>query len=408
VFGEGLAHALDLSGGFTRFRNSAGMSDDPQRESRFWKGYFRAEREQEVPWGTLDLGTYWELSRYTYVLDERFTNLSRATDTNGLIHAYVQTRFDFGDRVTLTPSIGSQLSGFREAPTYEPRLRLSVFPDGTPQQEVTLALGKYNQFEDGITDKRDAGTVFTVWTPSFSDDNAPQALHAILGYRQRIGSQLQLSVEGYAKDLSNIPVPTWTPIARFNTEFAFADGQAYGADVRAEWDAGPLYLFAGYGWSTVTYEASTDDLGAWVGGDLFEYSPSHDRRHQISTVASYEMGPYSVNLSWQYGSGRPYTQVYGFDLALRVSQLSEAPTQDPGTALTYYGEPYGARLPAYHRLDASVQRTFDLSARTSMETTIGAINLYDRSNVFYYDINTLERVDQTRLLPYVSLRIVLD
>jgi hypothetical protein len=34
---------------------------------------------------------------------------------------------------------------------------------------------------------------------------------------------------------------------------------------------------------------------------------------------------------------------------------------------------------------------------------VGAINAYDMRNVFYYDVNTFEQVDQTPLLPYASL-----
>jgi len=408
VFGEDLNHTLDISAGFTRFNNTAGTAGNPERTARFWKGFTSIKRAQNVPWGTVDVGTYWMMARYSYALDEKFVALDAAQDINGAIRAHARTDIEFGNRVTVSPSIGSQFSGRLSAPTYEPRLRMTYRPDGTDRQEVSLALGKYNQVEEGLTDKRDAGTVFTVWTATFADQRTPQALHGILGYRQRLGSSVELSIEGYGKDLQNIPVPQWTPLARFSTELTVADGLAYGADVRGTISTGPFYLFVGYGWSTVTYQAGTDDLGAWIGGDLFEYAPSHDRRHQVNAVASYEMAGVMASANWEFGSGRPYTQVYGFDLALRVSQLNEYPLDDAGTALTYYGEPYGARLPTYHRLDVSLSRSFDLSPQVSLEAKAGAINTYNRNNVFYYDINSLERVNQTPFLPYVSIRVTVD
>jgi hypothetical protein len=37
----------------------------------------------------------------------------------------------------------------------------------------------------------------------------------------------------------------------------------------------------------------------------------------------------------------------------------------------------------------------------------GAINAYNRSNLFYVDIFTQERVDQLPILPYLSLTVAL-
>jgi hypothetical protein len=38
----------------------------------------------------------------------------------------------------------------------------------------------------------------------------------------------------------------------------------------------------------------------------------------------------------------------------------------------------------------------------------GAINGYSRSNVFYIDLFTLDRVDQLSLIPYLSFRVDLQ
>lgn len=66
-------------------------------------------------------------------------------------------------------------------------------------------------------------------------------------------------------------------------------------------------------------------------------------------------------------------------------------------------KPYLGRLPVMHRLDLSVQREFDLSFGT-FEGRAGAMNLYDRQNIFYYDIYTQRRVDQLPLFPYLALK----
>jgi hypothetical protein len=59
----------------------------------------------------------------------------------------------------------------------------------------------------------------------------------------------------------------------------------------------------------------------------------------------------------------------------------------------------------YHRLDVSVARDFTVSGGLTLETKAGAINTYDRSNIFYYDVNALQRINQSPLLPYLSLRV---
>jgi hypothetical protein len=112
---------------------------------------------------------------------------------------------------------------------------------------------------------------------------------------------------------------------------------------------------------------------------------------------------FKTSLSWAFGTGRPYTRLYGFDLSIEVPE--ETPTTTPGTAHTIYQRPYEGRLPIYHRLDVSIERSFEISEQLMLETRVGTVNTYDRRNIFFYDIDQLQRVDQSPLLPYASLKI---
>ena len=403
ILDERFGRAFTLRGGYTGFRNTAGTVGAPEQIASRWRLFLAFEQDQILLGLPAKLGGLITGGRYDATIDEPFVDVESLNRSQDLVRVHGSVTWSPSDHLTVTPSLAAQVPASRLNPILDPRLRVKIRPDGTDQQEISLAGGLYHQIDEAITDQREAGTVFSVWRPPNFDTALPRALHAIAGYRQRLGSALEISVEGYTKRLYDILVSKWTPEAALNTETARADGLTYGADARLVYRTGPLYAYLGYGWSKVRYEAATDDLGAWVDGAVFAYNPSHDRRHQLNALASYTYKGFTSSVSWEFGSGRPYTKVYGFDLAYPLPEGQ--PLEQPGTAQTVYEEPYGARLPVYHRLDVSVERTFDLSDRFVLDAKVGAINVYDRSNIFYYDINALQRVNQTPLLPYVSVRL---
>ena len=405
LFGTGLDHALKISAGYTRFENSAGRVDSAERTAGLQRGFFDLEQEREMSWGTLQFGMRAQFTSYKFEVDQKFTFSQSGRPFGGALNAFGAVETELGEHFTFAPSLGFQVHSRTFPPTYEPRLRLTYRPDGTDQQEVSLALGKYHQMSQGITDTQDAGTEFTIWTPEPVTDTPPRALHGILGYQQQILDNLDVSVEGYVKDIANIAVPEWSVLDRFETDLTPAGGLTYGVDARVELTINSFYLFAGYGWSRVTYEAAQDDLGAWIEGSVFEFSPSHDQRHQVNVVSEFQVGDASANLSWEFGSGRPYTRAYGFDLAPDIASQLTPPVNEFGQALVLFDEPYGERLPSYHRLDASVSRPFDLSSRTTLEAKVGAINVYDRRNIFYYDISRDNVVNQIPIYPYMSITV---
>lgn len=405
LFGKDLSHAVTVNLAYTGYQNSAGPSGSPERTSSVQKAYASLRKKQDLLGGTFDVGVKWRLSKYGYDLGDKFTALESEDFRLSRIGLHAGFDWRIGDRVKVSPSVATQYGLIRNIPTYEPRLQVAFRPDGTSRQEFSLAVGKYNQLIEGITDERDAGSVFTVWTSVDRSAELPEAWHGILGYQRQIGSVLDVGLEGYVKTLRNIPIPRWTPVARFNTRTTSGQGLVYGADLRAVVETGPLYFFLGYGWSEVNYESETEPLGAWIGGEVFSFSPAHHRRHQVNAVASYELGDFTLNANWALGTGRPFTKLYGYSLALLPV---EEPENSPGTAQTLYSRPYGGRLPATHQLDLSLGRTFDLAPGLSLETKIGTINTYNRSNIFYYDLNTLDRINQAPFFPYVSLRALLN
>lgn len=395
------AKPIEVTLGYSGFTNSERSGERDELSSSLQQQYLKVDHALESLGTIFDYGFSVTFTRYEATLAERFATVESFSNRTAVLEVYASTDLEIDDYLSVQPSMGTQVT-VNNSPTFEPRFRLSWRPDGTDTHEISLAAGQYYQISNAISDERDAGTVFTVLTPSDSGDPLQSALHGILGYRLLLGNSVEAKVEGYVKDHSNISVSKWNPEAQIEVKTALADGMTYGFDARLEYDRSPLYLYLGYGWSQVEYEAASGDLGAWIEEPVFSYSPGHDRRHKLNSVASYELGKYTFSTSWEFGTGRPYTRVYGFDLRLNVPD--EHPLFDSGTARTLFSRPYGARLPTYHRLDFSVSRSFELSPSSTLEAKAGLINLYDRENIFYFDANLLERVNQTGRLPYFSLR----
>jgi hypothetical protein len=139
--------------------------------------------------------------------------------------------------------------------------------------------------------------------------------------------------------------------------------------------------------------------------DSPEFSPPHDRRHQINAVLQYQLGNNRFSIHWQFGSGLPFTQVNGYYTYLSPGSLTSTEGLD-GQGRLYVSRStlYGERLPTYHRMDISYERQFNFDpVRATLQ--LGVINVYDRLNIFSYNIFTGDRVDQLPLIPSVGLKI---
>lgn len=326
-------------------------------------------------------------------------------------------------RFRIEPGIALNIYPRVYTPLPEPRLRAVWQPFGRDSEQVSAAAGLYYQPLAGISDHRDASAAFTAWMTSPVSDHLPGALHTMVGWQQTLGPAFRWSVEGYFKQVRQMPVTVWSSVARFTTELTPANGQIIGVDLRLEYGRGPVYLMAGYGYSITEYTSAQDHFTVWFGEPVQEYHPPHDRRHQIQALASYDGGVLRTSVRFQFGSGLPFTRPLGFDefftyttylrgmdihhtRQVELERIPKLPQVDReyGTQRVILDRPYNGRLPVYHRLDVSVESNIT----SSFVVNVGAINLYNQSNLFYYDVFTQRRVDQLSFIPYMSLKMEID
>lgn len=404
TFGGESSQQVYVSFGTTHFTNGVLTPDGDFRSAGTWDTHWTLDLEQPFSWGHLRGGVWVESNQFRYDVGGTFLGFRTEDSFEIKGGGYFGGRWSPIPSLTLSPSVGAQLPLGWATATIEPRIRMAWRPGAGNKTKVTAAGGWYSQLVDGITDERDAGSTFQAWLPS-PGGRPLESAHAILGIDRQLFTDLRVSVEGYYKTLRNIPVPRWTTLAIFNTNLTSADGSAYGGHVSLRYRTDGVTLRGSYGLGWVEYRAPRSDLNAWIDSSPVRYAPPHDQRHKVTLVASADLQFFTASARWQYNSGRPFTRGYGTDNFLEIRGLRGLPRTERGNNRLLYHERYGARLPAYHRLDVSVERKIDISRNLDLTLNGGAMNAYDRQNLFYLDLLTRERVDQLPIIPYLGLTL---
>ncbi len=114
---------------------------------------------------------------------------------------------------------------------------------------------------------------------------------------------------------------------------------------------------------------------------------------------------WNLKARWNLGSGFPFTQTNGIyeGFSLLYGSFLMDPSAN-GSMNAWYSDLNQARLPWYHRLDLSLQRTFEFGQNQNLDINLGIINVYNRRNMFYINRLNYERIDQFPILPNLSLK----
>jgi len=325
------------------------------------------------------------------------------------IAAYLKYKQIIGNLI-LEPGFRLQYYASQSELSPEPRLGLKY--NITDFLRLKFAGGLYSQNLISTLNDLDvvnffvgflAGPEETIFKPNSlepTDHRLQKSWHAIGGVEVDVTPNVTLNVEPYLKrftQLININRNRLTPT---EPEFITETGEAYGIDFSARYEKNDLYL-----WATYSYGHVNRDDG------VVEYPTIFDRRHNVNFLAVYGFGEnnaWEASVRWNLGSGFPFTQTQGFyeqspfgDLILTNILTGN---YDLGTILA--DEINGGRLSYYHRLDASLKRTFDFGGDTRLEATASVTNVYNRENVFYVDRVTNSRVNQLPILPSLGLQFL--
>jgi hypothetical protein len=196
---------------------------------------------------------------------------------------------------------------------------------------------------------------------------------AAVGVERWINPRRVFHVEAFHKRYERLLVP---PSAHaFDTpgdNLVPQTGTSYGADVLLrQLDGGPFS-----GWLAYTYTVSTRVSAAGV-----RFFPGQDRRHNLNLVGSWRPGggAYAFGARVHVASGAPYTPVIGGFGRVVYDPTTKRWLNDPADAQNIPAGFNSARVPFYHRIDASLRRNGHIRG-ASFAPYLSIVNLLNAKN----------------------------
>jgi hypothetical protein len=318
-----------------------------------------------------------------------------------------------------------------------PEPRLSLKYNIRDWWRVKAAGGLYSQNLVAANSDRDVVNLFYGFLsgveniPStFRGDKVTSRLsrsqHGIIGMEFDLGKYIDLNVEGYIMNFSQLlnvnrnkqydegTQPAGTPdylVSDVIVETGYATG--FDATLKFEYTTkNKLHHF--YIWTVYSFLKTqrTDEVQS--------YTPHFARQHNLNMLGAYNFGKnkdWEVSVRWNLGSGFPFTQTQGFYEFLDFGQgINTDYTTNNGTLGLQYAGPNSGELPWYHRLDINFKRTITFYKKTKesgkaedkkqigkMEINVGGSNLYNRKNIFYLDRVTFQKIYQLPIIYNVGV-----
>ena len=361
--------------------------------------------ENQIKYGIEVLGFGNKLSFYT-PSNINISHNDNTTEFAGFVnYKYV------GSRLLLEPSVRYHSYTSLGESSLEPRIGLKY--NLTEDLRFKSSAGLFSQNLIAVSTGREVINLFQGFISSTT--NLPDLLngserttylqkakHVIVGLEYDFNEKWSINVESYVKDFNQLinlnrnklyedDVNNSSVPDELKKDFIVESGLAKGLDFLLKFNDIRTSLWMVYSLGKVTRE---DAFGT--------YSPLYDRRHNLNFVGSYNFGKdksWTLDARWNFGSGLPFTMTQGYYENLTFNDgISTDVTQTNDDLGVLYADYNLGQMPSYHRLDISIKKQIKFSKTSILETSLSINNLYDRSNIFYYDQISDSRIDQ---LPFL-------
>ena len=281
----------------------------------------------------------------------------------------------------------------------EPRLSVEHHP--WERVRLQAAAGRYYQYLTLVTNETFSG--FDFWLTSAEGIQPAYGDQFILGAKITLAAGLTLDTEVYYRTMRELfePDPFLNDAAGFDYAdlFLIGKGWASGFEVLLQRTRGRFFGFVAYtlGQTERTFPTiNTNSLGVALG-----YPPKYDRRHDLKTALSYDLGrQWIFSTVFTYATGQAFTE----PVARYHLYLTELALGQVETVVLLAPSLNAARLPAYHRLDAGIKKGGRFFGFADYELQVQVINAYKRRNVWFivYDLEEDGEIDQT-VVPQIPI-----
>jgi TonB family protein len=220
------------------------------------------------------------------------------------------------------------------------------------------------------------------------DLQSNRSIHYGAGIEQELLEGVELSVEGFYKELDRLVV--LTPSADGTAGYEnVGTGEVIGLESLLKFR--PLDDLSG--WVTYTLSRSTRRDGPGEEERLFE----HDQTHNLTLLASYALGRgWQMGARFRYVSGNPYTPCTGGILQ-----------GGAGVYACRSGEEYSERVPAFHQLDVRVDKTWTFES-FNLTSYLDLQNAYNRGNpegiMYNYNYTEAKYFSGLPIIPSLGVR----
>jgi len=258
-----------------------------------------------------------------------------------------------------------------------------------------------------------------LWVPPTKQIGPQRSWQAALGAAYTISEGLEISVEGYYKEMKDlISYKEGNSFVLLSGSWENAvtvgDGKSYGAEVFLQKKTGKTT-----GWLGYTLSKTDRTFREINNGNTYPYR--YDRRHDISLALTHQINDkWDVGMVCVYGTGNAvslpranYDEYNEFEFEEMVNFNQFDPYSGNQGDITTYGEKNDYRMASYHRVDIAFNRKTKPKWGEGI-WTFGAYNVYNRRNPFLilestdYDYETqsskqvYEQVSLFPILPNIS------
>lgn len=366
------------------------------------------------------------------IQNPNFSPISEQRSTAN-VGAYVKFRWILLDKhLVIEPGIRTQY--YATLGVFSPEPRMGIKYNITNTFRMKAAAGIYSQSLFSANSDRDVVNLFYGYIHGPDSDQFPndyldkngnkkqtnssvqKAFHAVAGIEYDFLKFFEVNVESYYKFFNTIINVNRDKLYDDNQinqnipdiykkVYVIEQADAFGADFTLKYESKKWYI-----WIVYSYMLTNRWLGNATTGEVFNYPPIFDRRHNINIVTSYNFGnkkQYEINIRWNFGSPYPFTPTQGFYPNIQFNNNINYNYTTSNANLGYIpGVLNSGRLIDYHRLDIGFRYFYKFTEKTKLEFNAGATNIYNRKNIFYVDRFTFDIIYQLPVMPYLTMGIV--